>query len=139
MSTLLPVLYSQPPQMSLCSICPEPGRCCKQFCLPSAPSFWEKSWREDAQKWLDENELPYAPHSRSQHACTDPETGDEYVLVWFGCNHVTPDGRCGIYETRPDTCRIFVPASDPLCAFHPNAAYAFTQDPVTNWHGVVPD
>jgi Fe-S-cluster containining protein len=114
--------------MSLCSICPEPGRCCKQFCLPSAPPFWKSSWEEDAQAWLDKYELPYAPHSiGSTH--TDEESGEEYVAVWFGCPHVTEKGLCGIYQTRPDTCRTFLPGSDSLCVFHKDARYAYSSPP----------
>lgn len=123
MSTLLPILYSQPPQMSLCSICPEPGRCCKQVCLPSAPPFWKSSWKEDARAWLTDNELPFAPHSIGTTHIAD--NGDEYVVIWFGCHNLTAQGLCGIYETRPDTCRTFVPGSDALCVFHEDAPLAF--------------
>jgi len=28
-----------------------------------------------------------------------------YLLVNRRCNHLQPDGRCGIYETRPQVCR----------------------------------
>lgn len=137
MSTLLPILQTTP--ASLCDTCPEPGRCCKQFCLPAAPSFWLKSWREDAQKWLDDNGLPFAPHSHSKRIVRDRESGDDYVLVWFGCNHLTPEGRCGMYETRPETCRIFEPASDSLCVLHPDAPLAYSRDPSTEWPGQQPD
>lgn len=119
--------------MSLCSICPEPGRCCKKFCLPAAPTFWKSSWEEDAQHWVEQQGVPFAPHSHGP-VHVDEESGEEFVLVWFHCPEVTAEGRCGIYENRPDTCRIFVPGSDQLCAFHKDAHLPFIE-PVTDWEG----
>ena len=29
------------------------------------------------------------------------------------CPHLTPEGRCGIYETRPFACRIYEAGSEP--------------------------
>jgi Fe-S-cluster containining protein len=33
------------------------------------------------------------------------EDGDWYLKILNRCNHLQPDGRCGIYETRPIICR----------------------------------
>jgi len=34
---------------------------------------------------------------------------DKYVIVYSQCRELTEDGRCGIYENRPEMCRNFVP------------------------------
>ena len=37
------------------------------------------------------------------HACREDEAW--YLLFESRCMHLLPDGRCGIYETRPQICR----------------------------------
>ena len=37
------------------------------------------------------------------HVCKDDDSW--YLLVEGRCSHLLPDGRCGIYENRPDICR----------------------------------
>jgi len=39
----------------------------------------------------------------------------------YWCPNLSREGRCLDYENRPVTCRIFEPASDPLCV-HYNGA-----------------
>ncbi len=38
-------------------------------------------------------------------------------LLW-SCRWRGTDGLCLDYKNRPDTCRIFIPGSDPLCVQH---------------------
>ena len=33
------------------------------------------------------------------------EEGSWYLLVYNRCHHILKDGRCGIYEKRPQICR----------------------------------
>jgi len=113
---LLPILQSQAAPMSLCEICPQPGRCCAGFNLKGSifneGVLWEHNWREESARLLAEFNLPFKPISIEAEY-----VGDEgkYGEVRYSCPKVTAEGRCGIYETRPKVCRIFVPAQNILC------------------------
>jgi Fe-S-cluster containining protein len=120
---LLPILAADAPQMSLCGICPVPGACCKGFKLSEPnedgerwnPTFWVDSWEADASKWLQDKELDFVP-ARPAETWTAAD-GREYCTVQFDCSHITEEGKCGIYATRPRLCRVYRPLSDPLCKF----------------------
>ena len=43
------------------------------------------------------------------------DEGDWYLEVRTVCKHLEPDGRCGIYETRPQICRDY--GSDEPCEY----------------------
>lgn len=119
MSALLPILH---PAMALCGICPEPGHCCKDFILEGAIgviTFWADSWREDAEQYLRENNLPYRVHRAEGSYWT--ASFQEFTRVRFSCEHLS-NGRCGIYERRPEICRKFLPGSSTLCVFGVAAA-----------------
>jgi Fe-S-cluster containining protein len=45
-----------------------------------------------------------------------------YLLVNNACLHLQPDGRCGIYETRPQVCREY---SNDFCEFDAPAEDGF--------------
>jgi Fe-S-cluster containining protein len=126
-SNLLPILREHGAPMSLCAICPVPGACCRGFTLSyldknedessrQAPTFWLDTWMQDAQAWVDERDLPFFP-SRIDETLYAEDTGRAYVSVRFDCVCLRPDGRCGIYETRPKLCRQYVPLQDELCKF----------------------
>lgn len=34
------------------------------------------------------------------------------------CTQLQPNGRCGIYENRPQLCRDFAPGEGPLCVHY---------------------
>jgi Fe-S-cluster containining protein len=113
MSSALVVLNDDP-RLQLCSICPTPGRCCKEFFIPGLGRglFQGESWREEAAAQLEREDLPYEPIRAIARTCMPG-----WVMVVFGCKHVTAEGCCSIYEERPDTCRIFIPTTDELCVF----------------------
>ena len=50
------------------------------------------------------------------------DEGDWYLLVNNKCNFLQPDGRCGIYETRPKVCRDH---SNDYCEFDAPAEDGF--------------
>jgi Fe-S-cluster containining protein len=119
-STLLPVLRSEIPQMSLCSICPKPGSCCADFTLSDERgevTFWKDTWHEDALAWCDARKLPFFPaRVVSEWTAEEGENkGRVYVSVRFDCPELLDNGRCGIYGTRPDLCRRYAPLVDELC------------------------
>jgi Fe-S-cluster containining protein len=121
MSELLPVLRENHPAMSLCTWCPMPGSCCKKFTLTSKSkecygsnfSFWKGSAQQDAQKELDRRGLPFIPAGISVEGNT--RRGHRFVQLEYDCPHLQADGRCGIYATRPDVCRSFIPGTNDLC------------------------
>ncbi len=51
-----------------------------------------------------------------------------YLLINTACTHLQPDGRCGVYETRPQICRDYTndfcefdaPAEDGFDLFFPD-------------------
>jgi Fe-S-cluster containining protein len=106
-------------QMQLCAICPEPGHCCRRFFLNWAGgeelTFWKDGWKAAALEAMHSLGLPFEPFEIRQTFTTDD--GIEYVTVHFNCPKVTAEGRCSIYESRPETCRRYRPGSDGLCVF----------------------
>lgn len=118
MSHALVILQAAAP-MSLCSICPKPGACCKGFQLFTTINGMRaeftvprSAWRDRAQSFLNLCGLPYTldgyrETSRTSHSVTPV----------FRCEHRTHEGRCGIWERRPKVCSDFLPAADPLCIF----------------------
>lgn len=109
------ILHSDSPSMHLCDICPKPGKCCSNFTLFGG-SFGDghfpiETWKEDAEKALSAVGIS---HFYPVHA--DPPYGDGMVRVEFSCSNLL-DGRCSIYDSRPDVCRKYVPSKDALCVF----------------------
>lgn len=45
-----------------------------------------------------------------------------FLLVLTTCNYLAPDGRCGIYETRPELCRDY---SNDYCEYDSPAEEGF--------------
>jgi Fe-S-cluster containining protein len=90
-----------------------------------ALTVWERDdWKEQAAATL-ENRLPGAPFipirlERAEGEQRDPTTpeGHEYGTVHWACTRITPEGRCGDYENRPQLCRDYQAGSDPLCVMH---------------------
>lgn len=115
MSELLPILH---PAMKLCQICPKPGRCCSGFILSNdqgSITVWAESWEANAADYPKAHGLPFRP-ARREGSYWTPSFG-EYTIVRFACEHLTSEGRCGIYDTRPEVCRRFVPGESTLCVF----------------------
>jgi uncharacterized protein len=50
------------------------------------------------------------------------DEGSWYLLVSNACNHIQSDGRCGIYEDRPQICRDY---SNDYCEFDEPAEDGF--------------
>ena len=75
----------------LCEYCT--AKCCRYFSLAidQPESFADFEYL----RW-------YVQH---EHATIFTEDDDWFVLVHTICEHLRPDNRCGIYETRPKICR----------------------------------
>jgi len=91
-----------------CDVCA--GACCETFMLPIADILVPTA---DARGWLILHGVETAP-GLLEFACR--------------CRALTPDGRCGIYETRPEVCRLFVPGGpDCLAAVRARRADRFAE------------
>jgi Fe-S-cluster containining protein len=92
--------------MSLCDVCLSPGACCKRMTITGADLHTPIS-REKAEHILLAYNLPFIPAHQKASG------------IWqFSCIQLQKDGRCGIYEDRPQLCKDFVAGSDPLCVHH---------------------
>lgn len=117
MSTAL-VILNNIPAMSACSFCPKPGMCCSGFPLASRKgelTFWAADPIKDAKKMLLSWNLPFNP--TKIRATYSNKRGWKYVTLLYSCPKLKEDGRCGIYEFRPDVCRRFIPGQGEICYF----------------------
>jgi Fe-S-cluster containining protein len=79
------------PGENLCDHCT--AKCCRYYAFPITKP---KAWRDyDYIRW-------YLLHGK---AAIFVDEGSWYIMVYADCNHLLPDNRCGIYETRPQICR----------------------------------
>ncbi|MGD9645300.1 MAG: YkgJ family cysteine cluster protein [Pirellulales bacterium] len=80
-----------PPDDVLCNHCT--AKCCRYFALPLEPPT---TWSDfDFIRWY----LMHTP------ATLFTEGESWYLVVHNECQHLLPDNRCGVYETRPQICR----------------------------------
>lgn len=107
-----------------CESCPNPGVCCRDFGLTGSGGE-VRFYREIPGSAVSEADLeiaalaaglPFRPNRR-RFIATD-QVGEFEIWTWR-CPHVTRDGRCAIYETRPEVCRSYRPGVDAMCALHP--------------------
>lgn len=99
--------------MSACDTCPKPGACCRGFHLPLYADHPLKILVLMAANWL-----PYLPvDSRYELFELDNENWatDKRRDYTYNCPALGHDGRCTIYEDRPDICRRYQPGQDQLC------------------------
>jgi Fe-S-cluster containining protein len=105
--------------MSACDTCPKPGSCCKGFTLNngrSSPGFPASDWMARGIAYADRHHLPFIP--LETYESTVEGSDDGYVGIRWQCKNLTPEGRCGDYENRPELCRIYEPGQDKLCAVY---------------------
>lgn len=95
-----------PDGANLCEHCT--AKCCKYFALPIDEPTTRQEF--DYLRW-------YLLHDA---ATLFTEDDDWYLLVHTECKHLQPDGRCGIYETRPQICRDY---STDNCEFDDTWVY----------------
>lgn len=102
----------------ICDRCQRPGHCC--FAIPLMYDFGTPL---DAVIYM----ASFIGRVKSNEDDYDViELGLPFIPLWridggpdrYWCPHLTQDGRCGIYQFRPHTCRIYKAQSDPLCWHH---------------------
>lgn len=91
---------------NLCFYCP--AKCCHYIALTiDRPKTWEEF---DTVRW-------FLLHERT---AVFVDNRQWYLLIYLTCNKLLPDGRCGIYPTRPKICRDY---GTDICEFEENAVY----------------
>lgn len=110
--------------MSLCDKCYNPGHCCSEIWLNKTGTtelvtFWLD---KDINAQIAAYDLPFEATDR-MIKYVDSETGREYAAIALNCPKLGKDGRCTIYETRPQLCRDFPPDPEgsPLCVHYSGA------------------
>lgn len=97
------------------------GKCCKGFGVPpeyelamritGVPLALFQSVRELDPRRYFELHSGVTISEDGERFTVDPETPFEkvrdYLFIESVCTMLTPDGRCRIYETRPDMCKNF--------------------------------
>ncbi len=105
--------------MSLCDTCHSPGNCCK--------SMWLRGGLNNVLGSADATDLEIVDeldYIRSYY-CDEDHTfpfilfgRDEFGNPKYMCPELGNDGRCKVYDKRPDVCRNYEPASDSLCVYY---------------------
>lgn len=67
-------------------------------------------------EYAERHHLPFIPLDTYASTAADAMPG--YVGIRWQCKNLTPEGRCGDYENRPNLCRIYEPGEDRLCAVY---------------------
>jgi len=113
--------------MSACDTCAKPGACCTDMFLSS--TYWNgmiyaEYWPGDAVRHLDAA-MPGHPFIPLRLEIREPGTPGHnptanrpYGAARWACTRLTPEGRCGDYENRPNLCKAYEPLSDGLCAMY---------------------
>ena len=109
---------SAPDRSELCATCVEPGRCCRAFYLATREEGEAEvrtgKTRDEVQAMLDRKGWPFLPVARRPFVVDGVE-----VDAWlFTCPELNAEGRCSVYENRPQLCRDFKAGSDPLCVYY---------------------
>lgn len=110
--------------MSLCDRCYAPGACCKRMYLTSRDGGEAPRSRLDQgprmiRRALRRQELPFEPIERAE-LLTDPD-GQQFETWVYRCRALQDDGRCGIYDRRPQLCRDYPAGGDRMCVHHGGA------------------
>lgn len=112
--------------MSLCDKCYAPGRCCTRIQITNVlgePAGYESLYGLKHVTQQIREEMPTSKFvAIKKIPGTDGFFEDIPVAQYiFDCEALQPNGRCGIYETRPNVCRKYEAASDSLCVHYQGA------------------
>lgn len=100
-------------ELSVCDQCRDPGACCRHLFLYNSAGAMTAWTPLDALLIAAVNWLPFVLHGDRHDYVTDD--GEAYATFAYACPELDSNGRCSIYETRPELCRAFEPKSSPLC------------------------
>ena len=111
--------------MSICDSCRDPGHCCRSFRV--SRYFKPETTRAEVKEHLlngtddfDEGTiyevLPFDPLIRNGGFFAYPNEVVPQSIQWsFSCPKLGEDGRCTIYDKRPQLCRSYEAKSDLIC------------------------
>lgn len=92
---------------SKCSDCP--GLCCRYMDIPVAFTGWTmrpQVWIDfDYLRWM----LLHVGEGSPIAGVVIDTTGMFSLRIRVPCSALNEEGKCGVYESRPATCRVFVP------------------------------
>ena len=106
---------------SLCDRCFSPGACCKSMVLTRGVGEPVVSWDGDTPetelaKLIGPHPFEATDRTGTWVAPDDHEdAGRSYSAHAWTCTALAKDGRCGIYDSRPQLCRDYEAGSSPLC------------------------
>lgn len=101
---------------SMCDSCLSPGACCKALRLRGGARQADNSDAIEASMSFDQAERRALELNLWMFRPLHQEAADG-SWTW-SCTQLEPNGRCGIYEDRPELCRSFRPGQDPLCVHY---------------------
>lgn len=100
-----------------CDRCAAPGMCCKAFFL--SMSFPVGSLPASVSAVVEQNMGPHPFTPLRRITLREGYNPDADVEHWlFGCSALQPDGRCGVYDKRPQLCRDYTAGQDPMCVHY---------------------
>lgn len=113
--TRIPIVPYAQWEREICARCVEPGHCCKRFNLSGSENHPATFWDDEAPAVREG--LPFVPLERWGQWTVEygPDTGRTYSSWMWRCTALGEDGRCTIYDDRPDLCRRYEPLEDGLC------------------------
>lgn len=108
--------------MSICDTCHSPGSCCKRITISRATgqelTFWmDEPLEEQITAQMPEPFNGFTPLEVKEE-WIDPLTLRPVGYVFWQCDNLLPNGRCSVYENRPELCRNYQPKSDKLCVYY---------------------
>lgn len=110
------ILGQDRPEMLLCSICPDPGHCCRNF--DSTLVYWDDAAPQEVKQYMDfiaGEPMPWIPLGPGPKKYM--QKGRSCSHWKFDCPHLDENGRCSIYSKRPNACRTLVPGTVDVCVF----------------------
>src|ERR1700730_13625623 len=121
------ILAQDRPEMTLCSICPDPGHCCRNF--DSTLVYWDDADPEEVKRYMEfvaGEPMPWIPLGPGPRKFD--QQGRKYSHWKFDCPKLDAHGRCTIYASRPRACRSLVPGSVGVCVFSKIPPFAVRED-----------
>lgn len=141
--------------MSTCDSCRDPGHCCRSFRVDRhfKPETTRAEVTEHLRNGTDDfsegttyEVLPFDPQIRNGGFYAWPNEEVPHSVMWtFSCPKLGADGRCTIYDTRPELCQTFEPKSVALCIEYdvkPEDITSYVDEPVKDLETIpftVPD
>lgn len=122
-SAFIPIVAHDRWESDICVRCVSPGRCCSAFRVTDKtghpPTFWDDAeCAPSHSRYVIFKPLHRVGQWTVEHG---PDAGRTYSEWLWSCSALSAEGRCTIYQQRPNLCRSYTPLEDGLCAMKPTA------------------